>query len=147
MTETRHIEILPGLAIPEDELTFTASRSSGPGGQHVNKVSTRITLLFDVAHSPSLSDVQRGRIMEKLRTRINREGVLRVVCQKHRSQLINRNEAAERFVNLLQRALEESPLRKKIPVPVAVKQHRLEQKKRQSLAKKERSKKIDWDED
>jgi ribosome-associated protein len=74
------------LAIPEHELAFSASRSSGPGGQNVNKVSSRVTLTFDVENSPSLSDSQRRRIRSRLQTRINKDGVLRVISQISRSQ-------------------------------------------------------------
>jgi len=79
------VEIEPGLAIPEDELRFTYSRSSGPGGQHVNKTSTRVTLLFDVDRSASLDDGQRRRIRARLATRVSAEGILRVSSQQSRS--------------------------------------------------------------
>jgi ribosome-associated protein len=137
------IEVTDTLAIPEHEVTYTFSRSAGPGGQHVNKVSTRVTLLFDVAHSRSLSDRQRARIRGRLATRINRGGVLRVVCQKHRSQSANREEARERFAGLLREALRERPRRKKAGVPRSVVERRLEQKRRRSGLKRERSKRYD----
>ena len=105
------IEIAPGLAIPEGELRFTASRSGGPGGQNVNKVATRVTLIFDVGGSPSLSPDQKARIRERLATRISRDGVLRVVSQRHRTQAANRKAAVERFVELLRVALAEEPPR------------------------------------
>ena len=105
------IEIAPGLAIPEGELRFTASRSGGPGGQNVNKVATRVTLTFDVGGSPSLSPDQKARIRERLATRISGDGVLRVVSQRHRTQAANRKAAVERFVELLRVALAEEPPR------------------------------------
>jgi len=80
------IEILPGLALPDEAVSYVFSRSGGPGGQHVNKVSSRATLLFDVAHSPALDDDQRARILARLATRISKDGVLRVVAQSSRSQ-------------------------------------------------------------
>jgi len=101
------IEITAGLAIPEGELSFAASRSGGPGGQNVNKVATRITLAFDVAGSPSLTDEQKALIRTRLATRISREGVLRVVSQRHRTQGGNRRAALERFIELLRGALAE----------------------------------------
>jgi len=78
------------LEIPDSELSFVTSRSSGPGGQNVNKVDTRVTLLFDVAQSPSLSEAQRALLLERLPGRINKEGVMRVVSQRHRTQSANR---------------------------------------------------------
>ncbi len=84
-------------AIAEDELRFTYSRSSGPGGQNVNRVETRVTLLFDVLGSPSLSEGHKRRIASLLATRINKEGILRVVSQRHRTREANRRAARERF--------------------------------------------------
>src|SRR5664280_3566590 len=84
--------------------------SGGPGGQNVNKVATKVTLTFDVAASPSLTDAQRDRIRARLATRISKDGVLQVVSQRHRTQGANRAAALERFVELLRDALaEEAP--------------------------------------
>ncbi len=137
------IKITNTLSIPENELTFIPSRSSGPGGQHVNKVNTRITLQFNVAMSPSLSDEQRHQIMRKLKTRINKEGVLQISSQSSRSQFANKEAVLLRFTELLKLALTKKPLRKKTKPSKAVKQRRLDQKKKQSLLKKMRSKKDD----
>src|SRR5262245_26618746 len=98
---------MAGLAIPEHEVTFTASRSSGPGGQNVNKVSSRVTLTFDVSASTALSQEQKRRIVVRLATRINKEGILRIVSQKTRSQELNRSDALDRFSDLLRNALTE----------------------------------------
>lgn len=133
------------IIIPEEELRFTASRSSGPGGQNVNKVSTRVTLWFDVANSKSLSAAEKKRILSRLPTRINKAGVLRVVSQKHRSQAANRETAVERFVELLRQALKEEKPRRKAKVSRAAKQRRLAEKKRRSQKKRERSQGISWD--
>ena len=99
------IEITAGLAIPDGELRFAASRAGGPGGQNVNKVATKVTLTFDVAASPSLDEPERSRILERLATRVTRDGVLHVVSQRHRTQGANRAAALERFVELLRGAL------------------------------------------
>src|SRR5690242_12184208 len=99
------IEITPDLSIPESELSFSASRSGGPGGQNVNKVSSRVTLEFDVLTSTTLSGEQRQLIVKKLASRISKEGILRVVSQRTRSQDMNRSDAQRRFVELLQNAL------------------------------------------
>jgi ribosome-associated protein len=132
------------LSIPESELTFTASRSGGPGGQNVNKVSSRVTLTFDVEQSPSLSDEQRRRISERLKSRINKDGVLRVVSQRTRSQDLNREDAVALFAELLRRALIVEKKRVKTRVPKAAHDRRLEEKKKRTVVKAERRRK-DWD--
>lgn len=139
------LEITPDVAIPEDELTFQASRSSGPGGQHVNKVSSRVTLYFDVASSPSLSEAQKQRLLTRLATRINRNGILRVVSQQHRSQIANRDAAKARFVALLQEALTSETPRKPTRPSRQVKQRRLEEKRRRRSVKRQRSERIKWE--
>jgi len=145
MNMNDEIEIIPDLVIPYTELSFTASRSSKPGGQHVNKVSSRITLHFDVLSSPSLSNEQRELIMRKLETRISKDGILQVASQKGRSQLANKNAAVERFVSLLQVALRKEKPRKKSKIPKAEKARRLDEKKQRGSLKKSRSKIIDID--
>ena len=132
------IEIGEGLVIPEAELSFATGPSSGPGGQNVNKVESRATLLFDVAASPSLTDEQRQRIAERLGSRLNRRGVLRVTSQRHRSQAANRKAAVERFAELLADALSEEPERRPTRVPKAARRRRLEAKRKRSRVKRER---------
>jgi len=130
------------ISIPEDELVFTASHSSGPGGQNVNKVSSRITLWFDVVNSPSLSPEQKELIMHRLATRIGKNGVLRVTSQQTRSQIENKELAVERFIELLRDALKQVPIRKKTRVSKGAKLRRLEEKKQRGLIKSERSKRV-----
>ena len=132
------VEIEDGPAIPEEELTFTTGPSSGPGGQNVNKVETRVTVAFDVANSPTLTEEQRQRIAERLGSRLTRRGVLRVTSQRHRSQAANRKAAVERFAELLADALSEDPERRPTRVPKAARRRRLEAKRRQSRVKRER---------
>lgn len=132
------IEVTPELSIPESELRFTTSRSSGPGGQNVNKVETRVTLLFDVTGSPSLNEAQRQRLREVLRSRITRAGVLRVVAQVHRTQAANQRTAVERFVELVRDALAEIPPRVPTSLPRAARRRRLEAKRRQGRLKQQR---------
>jgi ribosome-associated protein len=129
------------LAIPSEELSFTASRSSGPGGQNVNKLSTRVTLYFDVLRSPSLSEEQKERIFAKLKSRISKDGVLRVSCQQSRSQAANRDRAVERFVELLRLALTRKRPRKTTIVPASARERRLEEKKRRGRIKAARTEK------
>jgi ribosome-associated protein len=134
------LKINRNLSIPESETAFRFSSSSKPGGQNVNKVSTRATLLFDVEASRSLSVRQKPRIKNKLKTRINKEGVLRVSSQKHRSQGENRKAANERFIDLLRNSLKRSPRRKPTRKPKAVKEQRLKSKKERGRLKKLRLK-------
>jgi len=140
------IQINQELTITDNELRFAFSRSGGPGGQNVNKVSSRVTLLFDVTSSPALSDDQRQRIMNKLQTRINREGVLRVVCQKYRNQSANREEAINRFVDLLRQALKKKTPRKKSRVSQTAIEKRMAEKKLRGQLKQKRSENIAWEE-
>lgn len=136
------IEIADGFAIPDEELSFVSSRSGGPGGQNVNKLETRVTLRFDLAGSPSLTEEQKARLHERLATRITRAGVLHVTSQKHRSQSANRDAAVERFAELLREALREETPRKKTRVPKAAKRRRVEEKRRHSQRKRERAARV-----
>jgi ribosome-associated protein len=132
------IEIGKTLSIPESEISFTVSRSSGPGGQHVNKVSTRVTLQFDLRNSLHLSDRQKRRLATRLASRINRDGVLKLHCQRHRSQAANREELIRRFAALLRDAL--TRRRKRIatrPTRSSV-ERRLTEKQRRGRIKQDR---------
>jgi ribosome-associated protein len=133
------IQINAFLTIPLREIQFVYGTSSGPGGQHVNRVATKATLLFHLHRSAVLSTAQRNRIFKKLQTRINKEGVLRVSSSKHRSQRANRETVIERFALLLSDALKERKRRKKSSVSRAQKQKRLEQKKKRGKTKRLRS--------
>lgn len=136
-------EILPitdQLAIPLSELDFRFSRSGGPGGQHVNRTATRVELLFDVAHSPSLTEEQRQRLLKRLAGRIDSEGILRVAAQSERSQLRNRQEAIERLQTLLRQALHIPKRRRRSKVPRWARERRLAEKRRRSETKRYRRK-------
>jgi ribosome-associated protein len=132
------IEIKDGICICEDEFIFKASRSRGPGGQNVNKVNTKITLFFDVANCPSLSDSHKRRILKQLRTRADKNGVLRIVSQRHRTQKANRTAAKERLIELLATALAKKPIRKKTRIPASAVRRRLDEKKQRSRLKQQR---------
>jgi ribosome-associated protein len=132
------VHVLDDLEIPDEELAFSTSRSSGPGGQNVNKVSTRVTVLFNVEESPALSPEQRTLVRERLGGRINSQGVLRVSAQRHRTQLANREAAVERLAELVREALNEQPERIPVKVPRQAKERRLEEKRRRSGLKRER---------
>jgi ribosome-associated protein len=134
------IEITDKIFISEDELVFKTSRSSGPGGQNVNKVNTRVTLLFDVANCKSFNDEQKRRVLKHLATRADKSGVIRVTSQKYRTQQANRKAAVEKLCQLLLDGLKKAPVRIKTKVPYAAKLKRLEKKKHRSLLKQHRAK-------
>jgi ribosome-associated protein len=133
------LEITNNILIPLRELSFTFSRSSKPGGQNVNKVNTRVTLIFDLLHSPSLSAAQKIRIRQHLAGRINKQGLLRVVSFRYRTQAANRVAAIERFASLLREALHETKPRKKTRQPRSAKESRLAAKKHRGRIKQMRS--------
>ncbi len=133
------IQVNQTVKILQDELTFSASRSGGPGGQNVNKVNTRVTLRFDVAGSPSLSADQKQTLLARLPGRITREGILQITSQQHRSQAANRQAAVERLVEMLRKALARPKPRRKTRATYASKQRRLETKRRRSDLKRHRS--------
>ncbi len=133
------VRLTDTLEIPDSEITFNTSRSSGPGGQNVNKVDTRVTLLFDMEGSPSLSQKQKDLLRARLAGRINKEGVLRVVSQRHRTQSANREAVVDRFARLLREAL--TPDKERIPVrvPFGEKERRLEEKRHRKRVKRDRT--------
>ena len=139
------IQITEDLGIPDEEVSFTTSRSGGPGGQNVNKLETRVTLRFDVAGSPTLTDEQRQRLQERLATRITRAGVLHITSQKHRTQGENREASVARFAELVRDALREETPRKPTRVPKAVKRRRLENKRRRGERKRQRTGALPFD--
>jgi ribosome-associated protein len=117
------------------ELAYSSSRSSGPGGQNVNKVNSRIELRFNLMDSSLLNDAEKSRIQSVLGNRINREGFLVLVSQTERSQLANKKKVTERFYRLLNNAL--LPVKKRKPTfpTLASKERRIESKKLQSRKK------------
>ncbi len=133
------IEINESLSIPEDALEFTASRSSGPGGQHVNKVNSRVTLHFDVQGATCLDEPQRDRLLSRLSHRLTKDGVLQMHSEKSRSQAANRRELIERFATLLRDALRPRKKRRKTRPSRGAVQRRLDEKKRRGERKRLRS--------
>ena len=130
------IEIASDLSIPDSEVTYRTSRSAGPGGQNVNKVETRVTLLFDLEASEGLSPEQKERIAAALRSRIGKDGRVRVTSQRHRTQGANREAATQRFAELLADALAVPKERRPPRGPSRRAQRRRVQEKRQRSAKK-----------
>ncbi|WP_431156817.1 alternative ribosome rescue aminoacyl-tRNA hydrolase ArfB [Winogradskyella poriferorum] len=122
------------------ELTFKAIRSSGSGGQHVNKVATKIVLYFDLVNSNYLDEEQKLRLHSILKNRINKDGILILSSGQSRSQLKNKTTAINRFLDIIQQGLKEEKERKKTKLPRAVKRKRLEDKRKASEKKANRRK-------
>lgn len=121
--------------VPDDEIYFQASRSGGPGGQHANRRATRVEACWNVRESVALSDEERERILEKLSSRIGKDGVLRIVAEDERSQHRNKELAKQRLRALVARALHEPKRRKKTRPPRAAAEKRLEEKSRRKRVK------------
>jgi ribosome-associated protein len=121
--------------IASGEFKFTTSRSSGPGGQNVNKVSTKVELRFNVPASSSFTGYEKERILLKLKNRITSDGDLIVVSQSGRTQLENRKRAEDKFFRMIADALTEKPKRKKTKATLASKVRRIEKKRRRSEIK------------
>jgi ribosome-associated protein len=124
-----------GLAIPLSEIRFRFSRSGGAGGQHANKVSTRVELLFDVKGSGSLNEEQRRTLLDRLAPRLDSSGQLSVVSDASRSQWKNREDAVDRFLQLLRHAL--TPRKKRVATRAhaGAREKRLQAKKIRSRTK------------
>ena len=132
------IQITETVAIPPTELHFQFSRSSGPGGQHVNRTASQVELTFDVLGSPSLNEAQRARVLSKLKSYIDTRGILHLTSQTTRSQHRNRAEVVERFVLLLQRALHVPKRRIPTKPSAAAEARRLAEKQRAGVLKQQR---------
>lgn len=127
------------VTVPADALTWRFSRSSGPGGQHVNTSDTRVSLSLDVASCRALGETRRTRALERLRGRLV-EGVLTVSAQTHRSQVRNRLEAREKLAAVLAEAIEPPPPERRERKPSKnAKRRRLDAKRRRSEVKRARS--------
>lgn len=131
------------LALPAAELQFRFSTGGGPGGQHVNKTATRVTLLFDVAGSPSLDENTRARLLDRLASRLDRRGMLQIAVHESRSQWQNRETAVARFQSILAEALVERPERRPTRPSRRARQERLEEKRRRSAIKQARRRPYD----
>ncbi len=133
------IQVTQRLSIPLSEISFRSSRSGGPGGQNVNKVESRVELIFDINNSPSLSDEQRLTISRLLKNKIDTNGILHLTSQRSRSQWENKEIVLAEFSSLLRTAIK--PIKKRIRTrpSKAVKEKRLKEKKIVSEKKKTRS--------
>lgn len=128
------------LSVPDSEIEYRYTRSSGPGGQHANKTSTRVELIWNVAGSEALGPRQRARLLENLRRRLDASGTLRLASDRYRSQYRNKEEVNERLRRIVGEAL--SPRRSRVATaPTTASRHRrLDQKRRRSEIKKMRGK-------
>lgn len=132
------IDVTPGVRIPASELLLRAITGSGPGGQHVNRSATRIELRWNVRTTRALGDVQRARVMEKLSSRLDGEGFLRIVAGEYRSQQQNRRAAFERLASTVSRALVVPPSRKATRPTRSSVERRLDEKRKRSDTKQQR---------
>ena len=143
MSEEDGLVVDGEVTIPRAELEFRATRSGGPGGQHVNTSSTRIELWWNPGTSRALDDGRRARIVETLASRLDGEGYVRVVASENRSQLRNREDAERRLAELVRKALVIPKARRKTKPSRAAKAKRLDEKKRKSEKKAMRRKPSD----
>jgi ribosome-associated protein len=120
----------------ENEFIFSASRSGGPGGQNVNKVSTKIELRFNISLSPGFSEEEKEIILRKLKNKINKEGELLIVSQTERSQLLNKQVAIEKFYLLISKALTIPKFRRATKPTFSSKVKRLDNKRSRGTIKK-----------
>ncbi len=132
------IQITPAIAIDEGEIQEEFIRASGPGGQNVNKVATAVQLRFDVAHSPSLPDDVRQRLVRLAGQRLTEEGVLIIEARRFRTQARNRQDAVDRLVALIRRAAEKPRSRRKTGPTPASRRQRLEAKRHRGEIKRMR---------
>lgn len=142
LTPTTGITVNDELTIPRSEIEFRTSRSSGAGGQHVNKTSSRVELSWNIAQARSLSDEQRERLLARLASRVSEEGAIRVVASDTRSQLRNRETAERRLGETIARALVVQKKRRPTKRPRAANEARLTTKKKHSDKKRERNRPV-----
>jgi len=125
------------------EITYKASRSGGKGGQNINKVSSRVELLFPVSDSLLFNDDEKATLKFKLQSRLNKDGLIQVICDEERSQYLNKEKATERLITLLSKALHKPKVRKPTKISKAMKTARLEKKRMNALKKENRKKDFD----
>jgi ribosome-associated protein len=125
------------------EVSYKASRSGGKGGQNVNKVSSKVELLFSIGQSALFTDQDKALLLSKLQSRLNKDGYLQVICEQERSQYLNKEKALEKLHLMLERALHKPKARKATKPGKAVAMARLENKKIQAAKKESRKRNFD----
>ncbi|MBL4678052.1 MAG: aminoacyl-tRNA hydrolase [Mucilaginibacter sp.] len=125
------------------EVQYKTSRSGGKGGQNVNKVSTKVELLFSIGDSALFTDEEKFLLNEKLQSRFNKDGLVQVICDEERSQFLNKEIAVERLIVLLTQALQKRKTRKPTKMSRAAKAARVDDKKKQSAKKADRRRGFD----
>jgi ribosome-associated protein len=138
MSPRGDLEVRDDLVISRDELVEVASRSGGPGGQHVNKTSTRVTIRWNIARSASVTDAQRNRLLAALRSRLTRGDELMLHSDGYRSQLRNREEVRERLAEVVRGALVEHAQRRATRPSNAARRRRTDEKTRRGATKRNR---------
>ncbi len=136
--DSGRLAINESVRIPLSELHYQFVRSSGPGGQHVNRSATQVELTFDLAGTPSLNEEQKARALAALKTYADKQGVLHLASQSFRSQLRNREDVTARFAELMRRALRVPKKRRPTRRTASSNERRLEGKKQRSAIKRER---------
>ena len=132
------LQVTTTIVIPDDEILLEFTRSSGPGGQNVNKVETAVQLRFDVFRSPSLSDSVRERLINLAGSKVNHDGILVLKAQRFRTQHANKKDVIQRFRLLVEQAAIQPKIRLRKSVPKSVNEKRLTNKKRRSQIKRVR---------
>jgi ribosome-associated protein len=141
MSLPENLYVTPRIVIPDSELEESFIRSSGPGGQNVNKVSSAVQLRFDVRNSPNLTELARSALL--LGSGLTRDGILVITAQKFREQERNRIDARARLVEILRRAATPKKVRRATKIPKASKRKRLESKKHRADIKRGRGRQFD----
>ena len=140
--ETDAIVVSDRVQIPRSELQISFTRSSGPGGQHVNKTSTRAEIAFDLKNSPSISEDHRLWLGKQLQSKLDTEGILHIAAQEYRSQLRNKEAAIQRLQTMLQEAIKRPKKRKRSKPTRSAVESRLKSKKKAGEIKKQRREKF-----
>ena len=139
------LQITPTLSIPDDELTCTFVRASGPGGQNVNKVATAVQLRFDVRNSPSLTEEVKARLVKLAGNKMTQDGVLVIEAKRYRAQEQNRSDAEQRLTGLIQKALFKPKRRRPTRPTMASQMRRVDSKKRRGAVKRIRQSKKEYE--
>lgn len=129
------------LSIPLDEVEITSSRASGPGGQHVNRTDSRISVRWNITASKTLTEQQREHLLAKLQTQLNSDGNIAIHCSTSRSQIQNKEEALVRLADVIRKALHVPKKRMATKIPRSIKEARVESKRKTGTIKKLRQNK------